>query len=152
MFDACGALLVCIRIWHIYVSYCFYAYCSLNCLCWVHKKEMKCCQNLHLNVLFFMFWKFWFLSVRTETEPNYLKPKSLGSEFYEEPISSRFAGNRINRITKEPNRSVSVNRMPRVSRHPPLRLVQHPHAQPLQDLRPVSPLTQSRASICPLGL
>jgi hypothetical protein len=62
-----------------------------------------------------MFWKFRFLSVRTETEPNYPKPKSLGSEFSEEPIGSRFTGNRINRITEEPNRSVSVNRTPRVN-------------------------------------
>lgn len=37
-------------------------------------------------------------------------------------------------------------------RHPPLGRIQHPHARPLQDLRPVSPLTRLRASICPPGL
>ena len=35
----------------------------------------------------------------------------------------------------------------RRGRHPPLGRIQHPHARPLQDLRLVSPRTQSRTSI-----
>jgi hypothetical protein len=54
-------------------------------------------------------------SVITGTEPKEPKPNLLSSMFSEEPIGPYFSDNLISVKTAEPNRSVSVNRMPKLT-------------------------------------
>jgi len=105
-----------LNIWennNIYVLYCcFMLHWCLNYPFWLHENQAKCCRNLQLNEMFLGTWKnrFNWLEQKLNRITRNQNPSVLHAQSNRSVPSSQ-----VTELGEEPNRSVSVNRTPRLT-------------------------------------